>query len=98
MEGYRKRETLVNECFVFLPQGEGYIVKATRKPDLRCFSLLEINEMRRLVETYAHRFAKAADAGKTGRKAPGFWKRAWGIGSDADIGHDDVFDDFSHHT
>ncbi len=86
---YEKRD---NDCFIFLSQGEGrYVVKATAKPDLTCFSPFELRQMKRLVETYAHRFVKAFDT--SGATHTGFWKRTWGIGTNAGIDYDDVFDD-----
>jgi hypothetical protein len=93
---YGRQEKLKNDCFTFLPQGKGrYMVRATGKPDLGCFSPLELSEMKSLVETYAHRFAKACDTGEASRRATGFWKRTRGIGTSAGVGYDDVFgDDF----
>jgi hypothetical protein len=87
---YGKRDKLKNDCFIFLSRGEGrYIVKATGKPDLSCFSPFELGQMKRLVETYAHRFVKAFDE----PIHTGFWKRTWGIRTNAGVHYDDVFDD-----
>ena len=49
--------------------------------------------MRRLVETYAHRFAKAYDSGEGGYKETGFWKRARSARTNEGVDYDDVFDD-----
>ncbi len=89
---FGSRDKLKNDCFIFLSQGEGrYIVKATAKPDLTCFSPFELRQMKRLVETYAHRFVKAFDTSEATHT--GFCKRTWGIRKNAGIDYDDVFDD-----
>jgi hypothetical protein len=90
---YAKRARLKKDCFIFLPRGGGrYLVKATEEPDVSSFSPLELSEMKNLVETYAHRFAKAHDAGEAARKATGFWKRRW-IRTSEIVSSDDVLDD-----
>ena len=72
-----KLRSLREDRFIFLPRGQGrYLVTATAEPDLSFFSPLEVSEMKSLVETYAHRFAKACDAGEAVRKATGFWKKS----------------------
>ncbi len=77
--------------FIFLPRGEGrYLVKATREPDVSYFSPLELSEMKKLVETYARRFAKAYGAEETRLKATDFWKGTR-IGTNEGVGYDDVF-------
>ena len=89
-----RRGKLKSDRFIFLPRGEGrYIVTAAGEPDLSCFSPSEANEMRRLVETYAHRFAKAYDSGEGGYKETGFWRRARSARTKEGVGYDDVFDD-----
>ncbi len=88
-----KLRSLREDRFIFLPQGQGrYLVAATAEPDLSFFSPLEVSEMKSLVETYAHRFAKARDAGEEVRKATGFWKRRWMRASES-VDFDDVFND-----
>ncbi len=90
---YTKLHSLREDRFIFLPQGQGgYLVRATAKPDLSSFSSLEVSEMKSLVETYAHRFAKVRDAGEAAHKARGFWKSRW-IRMSESVGYDDVFDD-----
>ena len=85
--------SLREDRFIFLPQGQGrYLVAATAEPDLSSFSPLEVSEMKSLVEAYAHRFAKASDAGEAARKAKGFWKKRWTRASES-VDFDDVFDD-----
>jgi len=75
--------------FTFLSQGKGgYLVKARQEPDLSWFSPFEKNQMKRLVETYAHRFAKAGDAAG----ATGLPKRRW-KGAEESVGYEDVFND-----
>ena len=90
---HAKLRSLREDRFIFLPRGQDrYLVAATAEPDLSFFSPLEVSEMKSLVETYAHRFAKARDAGETALKATGFWKRRW-IRKSESVGFDDVFDD-----
>jgi len=90
---HAKLHSLREDRFIFLPRGQGrYLVAATAEPDLSSFSPFEVSEMKSLVETYAHRFAKARDAGEEVRKATGFWKRRWMRTSES-VGFDDVFDD-----
>jgi hypothetical protein len=88
---YEMRDKQKNGCHILLSQSKGrYIVKATGKPDLSCFSPFELSEMKRLVETYAHRFAKAFDAGEAMRA--GLRKGSRGVRTNAGIDYDDVFD------
>lgn len=88
---YEKRDKLKNGCLIFLSRSEGRcIVKATGKPDLTCFSPFELREMKKLVQTYAHRFAKAFDASDAARRATGIQKETGGIGTNAGTGRDDV--------
>jgi len=69
-----KLQGLKMDPFTFLPQAKGgYLVKARQEPDMSRFSPFERNRMKRLVETYAHRFAKAND----GAGAAGVPKRRW---------------------
>ena len=90
---YAKLHSLWEDRFIFLPRGQGgYLVAATAEPDLSSFSPFEVSEMKSLVETYAHRFAKARDAGEEVRKATGFWKRRW-MRANETVDFDDVFDD-----
>jgi anion-transporting ArsA/GET3 family ATPase len=49
--------------------------------------------MKQLVETYAHLFVEAFDTSEATHQATKFRKRTWGIGTNAGIGYDDVFDD-----
>ncbi len=90
---YAKLHSLWEDRFIFLPRGQGgYLVRPTAEPDLRSFSPLEVSEMKSLIETYAHRFAKARDAGEAAPEATGFWKRTW-ITISESMGFDDVFDE-----
>ncbi|MGD0658346.1 MAG: hypothetical protein ABSD38_09800 [Syntrophorhabdales bacterium] len=90
---YAKLHSLWEDRFIFLPRGQGgYLVRPTAEPDLRSFSPLEVSEMKSLIETYAHRFAKARDAGEAAPEATGFWKRTWTTISES-MGFDDVFED-----
>jgi hypothetical protein len=86
---YAKLQRSRKERFIFLSRGQGrYLVKATEEPDLSFFSPSEVSEMKGLVETYAHRFAKARDASE----AKGFRKRRW-MRTGESVSYDDVFDD-----
>jgi hypothetical protein len=55
---WERRETRRDDCFVLIPQKGGYVVKATGKPDLSCFSSFELDEMKRLVKINADRLAR----------------------------------------
>jgi hypothetical protein len=55
---YERRETPKDDCFVLIPRKGEYVVKATREPDLSCFSSFELDEMKRLVKVNADRLAK----------------------------------------
>ena len=73
---HAKLHSLREDRFVFLPQGQGrYLVAATAEPDLSFFSPLEVSEMKSLVETYAHRFAKGVMPGRRSAR-----RRAFGRG------------------
>lgn len=86
---YAELQRSRKDCFSFLSLGQGlYLVKATERPDLSFFSPLEVSEMKSLVETYAHRFAKARDAAE----ARGSRKRRWMRTSEG-VGYGDVFED-----
>lgn len=86
---HEKLQGLKKDPFIFLPQGHGaYLVKAAGEPDLSWFSSFEKNQMKRLVETYARRFAKARDA----VAAADFRKRRW-TRSGGGVGYEDVFND-----
>jgi hypothetical protein len=96
-----KREKTITGRLVVVPRGEnGYIVRATREADLHYFSTFEQAEMKRLVRTYAHEFAKTGDNGKETGEAAGIWKRIKGVGANADIkdGEDKVLPDDSFLT
>jgi hypothetical protein len=49
------QETGKDDCFVLILQEGKYMVKATKDPDLTCFSSLELDEMKRLVKVNALR-------------------------------------------
>jgi hypothetical protein len=90
---YAKRARLKKDCFIFLPRGGGrYLVKATEEPDVSSFSPLELSEMKKLVETYALRFAKACGVEETRLEATDFWKKTR-IRASENVGYDEVFDD-----
>ena len=67
-------------------------MKATGEPDVSYFSPFELSEMKKLVETYALRFAKACGAEETRLDDTGFWGRT-PIRTDEDVGYDEVFID-----
>jgi|WetSurMetagenome_2_1015567.scaffolds.fasta_scaffold192046_2 hypothetical protein len=91
---YGKCDKPKDDRFVYVARGEGrYIVKATREPELSCFSAFELNEMKRLVETHARHFAEAFDTGGVGHMATGFSTKAWHNRKDEFINYGDVFDD-----
>jgi hypothetical protein len=92
VDAHGKGDTLKDECFVLVPEVNGrYVVKAVGKADLGCFSPFELNEMRRLVETYAHQFVRASDTKKAGRETMKFQKQAW-VKENVVANCDDVLD------
>lgn len=85
---YAKLQRLKKDCFSFLSRAQGeYLVRATEEPDLSFFSPPEVSEMKGLVETHAHRFARARDA----TVATGLRTRRW-MRASKDVGYDEVFD------
>lgn len=52
-------ETREDDSFLLIPHKGQYTVKATKEPDLSCFSSFELGEMKRLVEGNADPLAKA---------------------------------------
>jgi len=73
---WAKLQRLRKNCAAFFRQGQGRgLVKAIREPDLSFFSPFEVSEMKSLVETYAHRFAKARHTREARFQLTGLWKR-----------------------
>lgn len=91
---YGKGDKARGAGFVYVSRGPGrYIVKASGKPDLSCFSPFELNEMNRLVATHAHHFARAFDIAGVGHVTMGFSTRTWRERKDEVLNYGDVFDD-----
>jgi hypothetical protein len=91
---YGKGDKPRDDRFVYVSRGEGrYIVKAAGEPDLSCFSAFELNEMKKLVETYAHQFAKAFDLGGVGLGATVYSTKTRHNRKGGMINYGDVFDD-----
>ena len=90
---YAKLQRSRRDCVAFLRGGRGgYFVKAIGEPDLSSFSPFEVSEMKSLVETYAHRFAKRHDAGDASFKEEGSPERTWFARTNASVGYEEVFD------
>ena len=88
---WAKLHKVRRDCATFLRRGQaGYLVKATGKPDLSFFSSFEASEMKRLVETYGHRFAKASRTGEASSRATGLRGRMPFARTNASV--DDVLD------
>ncbi len=85
-----KRDELEKDCFIFFSAGEGrQLVEAAGEPDLSCFSPFELSEMKRLVETYAHRFVKMFDTHEATHKV--FRNGTWVIRTKAGIDYNNFF-------
>jgi hypothetical protein len=94
VEIYGKRDSLKNDCFVFVQQDEGrYIVKANGTPDLDYFSPFESREMKRLVEIYADEFVRASDISEASHEAIKAWKKTYAKKKNSIINYDDAFGD-----
>lgn len=93
-EIYEVRDTLKNDCFIFISIGEDkYIIRPLGNPDLDYFSPYEIKEMNRLIEIFADHFVKTSDISEASHQEIKAWLVAWNKQPNSIIDYDLEFDD-----
>lgn len=89
---YNKRDNLKSDLFVFEKQGNIYLVKARRKPNLDFFSEYEIEKMKNLVFTYAQKWVSSNIMSDSSHEKIKAWRKTWENLPNAIIDKADTFD------